>query len=326
MATTTARALALLDLLQRHQHWSGAELAARLDTTERTVRRDITRLRELGYRITSVTGHDGGYRLEAGGSLPPLLLSDDEAVAIAVGLRVAAAEQLIGGVETSLSTIAKLEQVLPPASRRKVNALAQSMTSPGDRDTAHVSTEMLGSVALACRDRERMRFAYVDAHGRGSRRHVEPHALAPERGRWYLVAWDLERKDWRTFRLDRMDQPQRTGARFTARRLTRDEVDEHVLMATGSEPTQIEGYADVEMSMEEFRAHMGIWAEGATTEDPAPTQSQTTRWPLGGDDVRDLFYGLSWLPENAPYAAHLPEQAREDLRRMLERVLDSLVE
>ena len=319
MATTTARTLALLDLLQRHRHWTGAELASRLGTTERTVRRDVERLRELGYRIGSSPGREGGYRLEPGGTMPPLQLSEDEAVAIAVGRRVAAAEQLVDGTATALSAIAKLEQVLEPQLRRKVTALAQAMTAPSRGQGADVLPALLGQVALTCRDRERVRFAYQDAQGRASRRHVEPHALAPARGRWYLVAWDLERDDWRTFRLDRMGELAGTGARYTPRPLTREEIDERVYVASTAQRQPYEAHAVLPMTLRDFEDHMGVWADGAT--EPAPG---TTRWGFGGPDVRDLAYAMSWLPADADWSVDIEPDHRTQLATMLRRVLHGL--
>jgi predicted DNA-binding transcriptional regulator YafY len=321
MADTTSRALALLDLLQRRKHWTGAELARRLGTTERTLRRDVDRLRGLGYRIDSAPGHAGGYRLDAGAAVPPLLLSEDEAVAIAVGLRVAAAEQLVDGTSTALSAIAKLEQILAPAQRRKVNALAHSMTAPSGRRDTDVSPDVLGAVALACRDHERVRFGYTDGQGQTSRRHAEPHALAPARGRWYLVAWDLDRDDWRTFRLDRLADLTATGARFEPRPLTAQDIAERILIASVSQRQPVEGHADIAVTMEDFRKAMGVWADGATTVD-----AETVRWPFGGSDVRDLFYALSWIPRDLEFTVAMPADARDELRAMLERALSSLVE
>ncbi|WP_084103207.1 YafY family protein [Demequina sp. NBRC 110056] len=319
MADTTARTLALLDLLQRHRHWSGPELAERLGTTERTIRRDVERLRELGYRIGSSTGREGGYRLESGGTLPPLLLSEDEAVAIAVGLRVAAAEQLVDGTATALSAIAKLEQVLEPQLRRKVTALAQAMTAPSQGRGADVLPAVLGQVALACRDRERVRFAYEDAQGRASRRRVEPHALAPARGRWYLVAWDLEREDWRTFRLDRLSELTATGVRFAPRPLTREEIDERVFVASSAQRQPVEAFAVLETSIAAFEAHMGVWADGST--EPSPGR---TRWGFGGTDVRDLMYAMSWLPQDVDWSVELDEAHRAELAAMLTVMLRGL--
>ena len=178
MSDTTSRALSLLNLLQTHRHWPGSELADRLGVTERTVRRDVERLRELGYRIESTPGSAGGYRLEAGSAVPPLLLTDEEAVAMAIGLRVAASQRLIDGPETTLTALAKLEQVLPAPLRRRVNALADAVQPTGIRAGAAVSSDVLGELALACRDHERVRFTYTAASGEVTRRRVEPHVLA----------------------------------------------------------------------------------------------------------------------------------------------------
>ena len=204
MSDTTTRALSLLNLLQTHRHWPGTELAERLGVTERTVRRDVERLRELGYRIESAPGVAGGYRLEAGSAVPPLLLTDEEAVAMAIGLRVAAAQRLVGGPETALTALAKLEQVLPAPLRRRVTALADAVQPAGIRTGEAVSTEVLGELALACRDHERVRFTYTAASGEVSQRRVEPYTLAPADRHWYLLCWDVEREDWRTFRVDRV--------------------------------------------------------------------------------------------------------------------------
>ena len=195
MSDTTTRALSLLNLLQTHRHWPGTELAERLGVTERTVRRDVERLRELGYRIESTPGAAGGYRLEAGSAVPPLLLTDEEAVAMAIGLRVAAAQRLVGGPETTLTALAKLEQVLPAPLRRRVNALADAVQPAGIRAGAAVSTEVLGELALACRDHERVRFTYTAASGeviapprraaraRARRPALVPAVLGPRAGR-----------------------------------------------------------------------------------------------------------------------------------------------
>ncbi len=182
----------MLNLLQTHRHWPGSELADRLGVTERTVRRDIERLRDLGYRIESTPGAAGGYRLEAGSAVPPLLLTDDEAVAMAIGLRIAAAQRLVDGHDTTLTALAKLEQVLPSPLRRRVNALADAVQPAGIRTGAAVSPEVLGELALACRDHERVRFRYT-AGGRGG----EPSpggAVRPRPGRPALVPGLLGRR------------------------------------------------------------------------------------------------------------------------------------
>jgi predicted DNA-binding transcriptional regulator YafY len=206
MANPSGRMLRLLSLLQTHRYWPGGELAARLEVSERTLRRDIDRLRELGYQLRS------------GAAMPPLLLDDEEAVAIAVGLRTAADGTVAGIEETSVRALAKVIQVMPPRLRRRVEAL-RSYTVRSVLDGPTVDATTLTVIAQACRDSERLRFAYATAAGEQSTRLVEPYRLVSLRRRWYLVAWDVERGDWRTFRVDRLGAPATTGARFRPREL-----------------------------------------------------------------------------------------------------------
>ncbi|MDC0768820.1 helix-turn-helix transcriptional regulator [Streptomyces sp. HD] len=218
MLDTSARLLRLLSLLQAHREWSGADLADRLGVTPRTVRRDIDRLRELGYPVNASPGTGGGYQLGAGAELPPLLLDDDEAVAVAVGLRTAAGQGIEGIGETSVRALAKLEQVLPNRLRRRVGAL-HAFTVPmlrGPQPSA-VDPAVLTELANLCRDAERLRFEYRDHDGAPTRRTVEPHRLVCSERRWYLVAWDLDRDDWRTFRVDRITPRPPHGPRFAPR-------------------------------------------------------------------------------------------------------------
>ncbi|MGN9910471.1 helix-turn-helix transcriptional regulator [Phytohabitans sp. LJ34] len=218
MLETSARLLRLLSLLQGRRDWSGAALAERLEVSERTVRRDVDRLRDLGYPVHASRGTDGGYRLGAGAAMPPLLLDDDEAVAVAVGLRTAAGGTVAGIEETSVRALAKLEQVLPARLRHRVNAL-QSFTVPvpPDRSGHTVDPGVLTLLAAACRDAERVRFDYRGHDGSATIRSVEPHRLVSWGRRWYLVAWDVDRQDWRTFRVDRIAPRTPTGPRFAPR-------------------------------------------------------------------------------------------------------------
>jgi predicted DNA-binding transcriptional regulator YafY len=216
MLETSARLLRLLSLLQARPEWSGPELAQRLGVTTRTVRNDVERLRGLGYPVHARPGVGGGYRLGAGAALPPLLLDDDEAVAVAVGLRTAANGSVTGIQETSVRALAKLEQVLPSRLRHRVRAVqAATVEIPTDGPT--VDADVLTAIAGACRDQQRLRFDYRDHDGSGSVRTVEPHRLVHHRGRWYLVAWDVDRADWRTFRADRIAPRTPTGPRFVPR-------------------------------------------------------------------------------------------------------------
>lgn len=217
MLETSARLLRLLSLLQAHREWSGADLAERLGVTTRTVRRDVDRLRELGYPVDASPGTGGGYQLGAGAELPPLLLDDDEAVAVAVGLRTAAGQGVEGIGEASVRALAKLEQVLPGRLRRRVSTL-NAFTVPMLRTPAtRVDPAVLTELANACRDSERLRFEYRDHGGTATRRTVEPHRLVCTERRWYLVAWDVDRADWRTFRVDRIDPKPPHGPRFPPR-------------------------------------------------------------------------------------------------------------
>jgi predicted DNA-binding transcriptional regulator YafY len=220
MSDPTTRVLRLLSLLQMHRTWSGAELADRLRVSERTLRRDVDRLRELGYPVDGTRGAEGGYRLAAGADVPPLVIDDDEAVAIAIGLRTAATGSVAGIEETSVRALAKLEQVLPARLRRRVAAV-HGTTTPltWAGQVPSVDPDALAVLALACRDGEQVRFDYERRDGEVSRRLVEPHRLVPAGRRWYLVAWDVRRDDWRTFRVDRLRDPRLAGVRVAPREL-----------------------------------------------------------------------------------------------------------
>jgi predicted DNA-binding transcriptional regulator YafY len=226
---TSGRLLRLLSLLQNPRDWTGAELASRLGVSTRTVRNDIERLRSLGYPVHGTRGSVGGYRLGAGADLPPLLLDDEEAVAVTVGLRSSAAGAIAGIEETSLRALAKLERVLPTRLRRRVNALqAATVAIPPDEPAPVVDAGALIILAGACRDQERLRFDYRDHAGSTSRRDVEPHRLLTWGRRWYLVAWDPERDDWRTFRVDRIVPITPTGPSFAPRELPEGDIAAYV--------------------------------------------------------------------------------------------------
>ncbi|ACZ88932.1 helix-turn-helix transcriptional regulator [Streptosporangium roseum] len=253
MADTTARVLRLLSLLQAHREWPGPELAGRLEVSPRTLRRDIDRLRELGYPVHATTGPAGGYRLEAGTAMPPLLLDDEEAVAIAVGLRTAASGGVTGIEETSLRALAKLEQVLPSRLRRRVNTLqTQTVAVRGWWPT--VDPDTLALLAQASRDHERLRFGYRRRDGTESARLVEPYRLASTGRRWYLVGWDTDRRDWRTFRVDRLTSPLATGARFSPREPPPGYVEESVVAPISRYRAVVTLYAPLEVVADRFSA------------------------------------------------------------------------
>jgi predicted DNA-binding transcriptional regulator YafY len=230
---TSARLLKLLSLLQSRRSWTGPELAERLEVGVRTVRRDVQRLRSLGYPVQAAPGIVGGYRLGAGAELPPLLLDDEEAVAVAVGLRTAAGGTVAGIEETSLRALAKLEQLLPPRLRRRVNALhTYTVSLPGSPPAADAN--VLATIAAACRDCERLRFHYRSRDGAASRRVVEPYRLVHLGRRWYLVAWDVDREDWRTFRVDRIGPRVSTDRRFAPRKLPQRDIGAYVAAAVSA--------------------------------------------------------------------------------------------
>jgi predicted DNA-binding transcriptional regulator YafY len=216
MLETSARLLRLLSLFQAQRYWSGAALAGRLEVTPRTLRRDVDRLRSLGYPVNSTSGVDGGYQLGAGSTLPPLLLDDEEAVAVAVGLRTAASGTVAGIEEASMRALSKLEQVLPERLRRRVTALYSSILSLA-RSGPAVDAELLSALAGACRDLATLRFPYSSRDGTATAREVEPHRLVHTGRRWYLAAWDRGREQWRTFRVDRIQGRVTTGGRFAPR-------------------------------------------------------------------------------------------------------------
>jgi predicted DNA-binding transcriptional regulator YafY len=220
MATTSSRTLRLLSLLQTHRYWPGAVLAQRLEVSVRTLRRDIDRLRELGYPVEAARGVDGGYQLAPGAVLPPLVIDDDEAVALAVGMQAAAQGAVAGIEEASVRALTKVVQVMPATLRHRVDAL-RAVTVPAGWAGAGpvVAPDILIAVAQACRDSERLRFRYTAHGGEQSERQVEPHRLVPLGRRWYLVAYDLTRQDWRSFRLDRLSDPRGTASRFRPRDL-----------------------------------------------------------------------------------------------------------
>jgi predicted DNA-binding transcriptional regulator YafY len=275
VANTSSRALRLLSLLQNHRFWPGADLADRLGVSPRTLRRDVDRLRELGYPVTAHPGVDGGYQLAPGAALPPLVLDDEEAVALAVGLRLAtqgasghpAGDDPSGTVaEAAARALAKVTQVMPARLRRRAGAVA-AMTEPASWDTpragqaAAIHPDVLATAAMACRDSERIRFGYDAASGDRTERHVEPHRLVTLDRRWYLVAYDLTRNDWRSFRLDRVvGVPQQTGARFRPRALPAADAAEFVRRNVAAAPGAWRVEAVVEAPAAAVRERLGRWA------------------------------------------------------------------
>jgi predicted DNA-binding transcriptional regulator YafY len=262
MANTSTRTLRLLSLLQTHRYWPGTELAERLGVSVRTLRRDIDRLRELGYPVEAQRGVDGGYQLAAGAALPPLVIDDEEAVALAVGLQAAAQGAVAGIAESSVRVLAKVVQVMPARLRRRVEAL-RVMTVPADWGgpaTAGVDPAALSVVALACRDCEQLRFSYTAADGQHTNRDVEPHRLVCLGRRWYLVAYDRTRQDWRSFRVDRLTAPNGTGSRFRPRELPAADAAAFVRASLDNLPHPYGVEVLVDASATTVRERIGRWS------------------------------------------------------------------
>lgn len=262
MSNTSSRTLRLLSLLQTRRFWPGAELAERLEVSARTLRRDIDRLRELGYPVEAQRGVDGGYQLAAGAVLPPLVLDDDEAVALGVGLQSAVQGGSVVGIEeASVRALAKIVQVMPSRLRRRVDALA-AMTVPAQWSgpVTSVDPDALTLVAQACRDTVRLEFDYTARDGEQSDRRVEPHRLVLLGRRWYLVAWDMLRSDWRSFRLDRLTSPRSTGAVFLPRELPSADAAEFVRHGIDHVPTKLDVEALIHAEATVVRSRIGRWA------------------------------------------------------------------
>jgi predicted DNA-binding transcriptional regulator YafY len=310
MQSPAGRLLGLLSLLQARPHWNAVELASRLGVTPRTVRRDVTRLRELGYPVLAEPGPLGGYQLGAGGALPPLLLSDDEAVVVAVGLRAAAGGAASGFEDSAVAALAKLEQVLPARLRDRVVALNTTTVLLAHRDQAVVDPEILLLLAQGCRRLERVRFEYRDGAGNVTDRTVEPYRLVNTERRWYFVARDLGRDAWRTFRVDRMRTPALTGHRFTRT----SEPDAAAMVADGlavaSHPVQ----AEILLRVDPAEAATTIPRTVGTIE-PA---EEGTLLRIGAPDVEWLAHYLAGVPY--AFEVRHPPELRTALRALGRRL------
>jgi predicted DNA-binding transcriptional regulator YafY len=257
MANTSSRTLSLLSLLQARRRWSGSDLAGRLGVSERTLRRDVDRLRELGYPVRAGRGTDGGYQLAPGAVLPPLLLDEEEGVALAVAMGHAAQSGIAGIEDAAVRALTKVVQVLPPRLGARANALRAMTVSPTTAGPV-VPAEVLTVIAQSCRDEERLRFRYTARGGPDTDREVEPHRLVALGGRWYLVAYDLTRHDWRSFRLDRLAEPRSTGVRFRPRPLPAADAAQFVRSATGA-PAGHTVHALVHAPADQVRRAVGQW-------------------------------------------------------------------
>jgi predicted DNA-binding transcriptional regulator YafY len=312
MSETSSRLLELLSLLQARRDWPGAELAGRLDVSERTIRRDVERLRALGYPVESLRGPAGGYRLRAGTAMPPLLLDEDEAIAIAVGLRTAARASVAGIEESSVRALVKLEQVLPAHLRRRVGALGSATIAPGVTGPT-VDPQHLTVIATACRESECLRFAYRSRDGSDTRREVEPHSLVNFGRRWYLVAWDRRREDWRTFRVDRLDRPAATGTRFTGRELPAKDASAYVERSIAGAPSRFEARVTVHASAAEMASRLPpYWGTFQ------PIDAKSCEYRAGDDHLGWLAMRIAMLGVDAE--VHEPPELIEHLRALARRL------
>jgi predicted DNA-binding transcriptional regulator YafY len=304
--STSARMLRLLSLLQTHRFWTGGELADRLEVTERTLRRDVERLRDLGYPVSASPGVGGGYQLEAGSALPPLLLDDEEAIAIAVGLRTAAGGAVAGAEEVSVRALAKVVRMLPPRLRRRADALAAATVPVVFGGGPTVDAAALAVLSGAVQDTERVRFGYAPREGEPSSRHVEPHRLVILGRRWYLVAWDLDRVDWRTFRVDRLSDPRSTRWRFEPREVPGGDAAAYVQSQLRSIQTRYEVEAVIDLPADAVQGMVERWG----TVEPVTDTSSRLRmsvdqleWPAMVLAASGASFRVVGPPELVAYVA-----------------------
>ena len=313
MTETSGRLLQLLSLLQARRDWPGAELADRLGVSGRTIRRDVERLRQLGYPVDSLTGPTGGHRLRAGSAMPPLLLDDEEAIAIAVGLRTAAGGSVSGIEETAVRALVKLEQVLPSHLRRRVQALTAATQTLNVYGGPTVDPQALTVLAAAVRDHERVRFAYTARDKAGTRREAEPHSLVNAGRRWYLVAWDRSRDDWRTFRIDRLARPASSGVRFTPRRLPARDAAAYVEQSITGVPTRYEARVTLHAPAEHFAGHVPSYWGTIEAKD-----ERTCEFRAGDDDLGWLARRIAML--GVDFEIHEPPELAEHVRALGDRL------
>lgn len=316
MANTSSRTLRLLSLLQTHRFWSGPELANRLEVSERTLRRDVERLRELGYPVDSSRGTEGGYQLGAGATMPPLTVEEDEAIAMVVALNGAA--QLTAGplAEASVSALSKVVQVLPPKLRRRAEALRAVTDDSPFAEAPTVHADVLATMAQATRDAERVRFSYLARGGASAgeqvRRHVEPHRLVTVGRRWYLLAYDLDRQDWRSFRLDRLSEPMGTRSRFRPREVPGGDAAAYVRKGLSRTEIGTSLRVLVHAPKDEVEEQISRWATVTAVD------TRTCRVEMDGRQARWAAFGLGVL--EAPFTVEeAPAEVIELLGRWGER-------
>lgn len=300
MATASQRLLALLSLLQRPRVWAGSELAERLGVAARTIRRDVDRLRELGYPVQATRGGQGGYRLVAGTAMPPLALDDQEAVAVAVGLRLAATEHPTAD-DAADRALAKLIQVLPARLRHRVDTLAGAITAhPFPAPADPVDPDALVMLSGAIANHERLRFSYTRPGRQGERRHVEPRALVAASRSWQLLAFDLDREEWRTFRLDRATDLSATRAPAHTRDLPGGDTAAFLTASALRTTPAYEANVVIHAPAEEAAARLGEAARETLTDLPGGS----CRWTSPPDTLDWLTFRLASL--RLPFDVHGP--------------------
>lgn len=316
MANTSSRTLRLLSLLQTHRFWSGEKLAGRLEVSERTLRRDIERLRDLGYPVRSTRGTDGGYQLAAGGAMPPLVVDEDEAIALVVALGGSASVYAGTLAESSLSALAKVMQVLPARLRHRAESLRTATVESPFSQAPEVEAGVLATVAQTIRDHERLRFSYTARGGaepgQSRERYVEPHQLVTVGRRWYLLAFDVERDDWRSFRLDRLSDP--AGSKWTFRPREVPGGDAAAYVRAGlSRGERHRVVVEVEASREHVEGRIGPWSRVLEERDGRcllEIEAPNPRW---------VAFGLGVL--EAPVTlVEVPDQVTETLREWGDRL------
>jgi predicted DNA-binding transcriptional regulator YafY len=317
MLETSSRLLDLLALLQSRPFWPGPELCERLGVGPRTVRRDVERLRRLGYPVEARRGPAGGYRLAPETAIPPLLLDDEEAIAIALGLRTAARTAVAGIEESSARALAKLEQVLPTRLRHRVEALSAVATTSSDGPRS--DPETLATLGAACKSRERVRFHYRDRAGEDSRREVEPHAVVNHGSRWYVLAWDRSRGDWRTFRVDRIAHPTPLGARFEPRPIPGGDAATAVTTSLRSATYRYRARATLEMPAHEAERRFAASWGAITPVDGASCEYVTSDDDLGWLALRLLMLGVDFVVHEPPELIAELERLERRLGRARER-------
>ncbi|MEV6239830.1 YafY family protein [Lentzea sp. NPDC051838] len=311
------RLLRLLSLLQTPREWPGSELADRLGVTPRTVRRDIDRLRDLGYPVEATMGVLGGYKLVAGTAVPPLLLDDEEAVAIAVGLRTAARQPVAGIDEASLRALTKLQQVLPPRLARRVSSLTSATAPPTASFASLVDPAQLTVIAAAVQARQRVRFGYVTQEAAVSKRHVEPVQLVALGRRWYLLAFDVERDDWRIFRMDRISDALNTGARFTAKQPPGGDATNYVTQKMYESAPTYRARATLRLPVDLARARLADFAG-----DLEALGDDECAWHSTEDTIDYLAFRLTLL--GCEFTVHGPPQLIDHLRGLGARISRSV--